>query len=263
MTTIGKLLVFVNLVASVGLMAWALSLFTNRIDWLDTTAADVKVEGQISLLKKEIDRLKKAIGETQAGYSGKKYALGVSEERLDQRDRVFKARLGQARNGRFKVQIAEDKGAFGEGVIYDITREGADILGPDNKPLRGLKTLQDEFAAEVRTIEILQVGEGVLSEDPQWKAIRGGTTTLAQVGELTPKLGIADLRRLHVVLSDLITRDEVAIGRQKRVEKNLTDEAAYLGDKRVNWVAELQSLQRRERQLTGRLQSVSGKAPGL
>ena len=262
MTTIGKLLVFANLVASVGLMAWALSLYTNRIDWLDTATADGKVEGQISLLKKEIDRLKKAVGETQAGYTGKKYALSVSEERLDQRSRVFAARLGQARNGRFKVQVAEDKGAFGEGVIYDVTREGADILGPDNKPLRGLKTLQDEFAAEGRAIEQLKNGQG-LQTDAQWMDIASGTTTLAQVGELTPRLGISDLRRLHVALSDLINRDEVAIGRQKRVEKNLLDEAVYLGDKRVNWVAELQSLQRRERQLGGRLQSVGVKVPGL
>ncbi len=262
MTTIGKLLVFVNLVASVGLLAWALSLYTNRIDWLDTTTADGKVEGQISLLAKEIARLKKAIGETQSGYSVKKYALGVSEERLDQRSRVFATRLGQARSGRFKVQIAEDRGAFGEGVIYDVTREGADILGPDNKPLRGLKTLQDEFAAEVRAIEQLQNGQGLQTE-AQWMDIVSGTTTLAQVADLTPKLGIADLRRLHTLLSDLITRDEVAIGRQKTVEKNLGDEAAYLGDKRVNWVAELQSLQRRERQLGGRLQSVGVKAPGL
>ena len=58
-TKIGKLLVFVNLMASVGLMAWALSLYTNRVDWLDATTAEGKTDGQITLLKKEIDRLTK------------------------------------------------------------------------------------------------------------------------------------------------------------------------------------------------------------
>ncbi len=259
-TTIGKLLVFVNLVASVGLMAWALSLYTNRIDWLDTASADGKVEGQITALQKEIGRLTKAVGETSAGYNGKRYALAASEESLDTRARVFATRLNQARNGRFKVQLTTDGGAFGAGVTYDVTKEGGDILGPDNKPLRGLKTLQDEFAAEVRAIEQLQGGQAVLTE-AQWMEIVSGATTLPQVAELTPKLGIADLRRLHTTLSDLINRDEVAVGRQKAVEANLRDEATYLSEKRVNWLAELQVLQRRERQLNGRLQSVTGKAP--
>ena len=260
-TTIGKLLVFVNLVASVGLMAWALSLYTNRIDWLDTTTAEGKVDGQITVLKKEIDRLTKAVAETQAGYSGKKYGLAASEESLDTRARVFARRLEQARNGRFKVQLTTDGGAFGSGVTYDVTKEGGDVLGPDNKPLRGLKTLQDEFAAEVRAIVLLQNGQGVLTE-AQWMEIVSGATTLAQVTELTPKLGIGDLRRLHTTLSDLIDRDQLAVGRQKAVEANLADEAVYLSEKRVNWLAELQVLQRRERQLSGRLQGLGVKAPG-
>lgn len=259
-TKIGKLLVFVNLVASVGLLAWALSLYTNRIDWLDATTAEGKTDGQITVLKKEIDRLTKAIGETQTGYAGKKYALAASEERLDTRARVFAARLNQARNGRFKVQLTTDKGAFGEGVIYDVDREGADILGPDNRPLRGLQTLQNEFAAEVRTIEQLQNGQGLTTE-AQWMEIIGGTTTLPQVAELTPKLGIADLRRLHVTLSDLINRDQGAVGKLKEIEANLKDESAYLSEKRVNWLAELQTLQRRERQLLGRIQAAGGKTP--
>ena len=261
-TTIGKFLVFVNLVASVGLMAWALSLYTNRIDWLDTTTADGKVEGQISLLKKDIDRLTKAIGETQAGFAGKKYALAANEETLDTRSRVFARRLEQARNGRFKVQLTTDAGAFGAGVTYDVTKEGGDVLGPDNKPLRGLKTLQDEFAAETRAIEQLQNGQAVLTE-AQWMEIVSGGTTLPQVAELTPKLGLTDLRRLHTTISDLIGRDEVAVGRQKAIEVDLRDEATYLSEKRVNWLAELQVLQRRERQLNGRLQALSGKTPGL
>lgn len=261
-TRIGKLLVFVNLAVSAALLAWALSLYTNRVDWLDATTADGKVEGQISLLKKEIGRLEKAVAETQAGYAGKKYALAASEERLDTRARVFERRLAQARNGRFKVQLTLDKGAFGEGVIYDVDREGGDILGPDNKPLRGLKTLQDEFAAEVRAIEQLQNGQGLLTE-AQWMEIASGATTLAQVAELTPKLGIADLRRLHTTLSELIARDESAVAKQKAIEANLKDEATYLADKRVNWVAELRTLQRRERQLLGRLEAVGGTKPGL
>ena len=257
-TTIGKLLVFVNVFFSVGLLAWAVSLYTNRIDWLDRAGADGKVDGQITTLKKEIDRLGKATTDAQAGYAGKRYLLANAEERLDTRNRVFVRRLEQARNGRFKVQITEDKGAFGEGVMYVIDREGPDILGPDNKPLRGLKPLQDEFAAEVRTIEQLQNGKGVLTE-AQWAEIAGGQLGLPQLQELTPNLGIGDLRRLHSVLSDLIARDELAVVKQKAIEVNLRDEAVYLSEKRINWLAELQTLERRKKQLVGRIDSLGGK----
>jgi hypothetical protein len=260
MTRLGKLLVFVNLAVSVGLMAWALSLYTNRVNWLDATTAEGKVEGQITTLKKEIDRLTKAIAETQQGYAGRRYALAATEERLDTRDRVFKQRLEQARNGRFKVQLTTDKGAFGEGVMYDVTREGGDILGPDDKPLRGLKTLQDEFAAEVRAIEQLQVGQGRLPE-AQWMDIAGGNVPLPQVAELTPKLGIGDLRKLHGVLSDLIKRDESAVNRQVALETSLGGESDYLADKSVGAMIDLQTLQRRERQLQKRLRDATGAAP--
>jgi hypothetical protein len=258
MTKIGKLLVFVNIFFSVGLLTWAVSMYTNRIDWLDSTNADGKVEGQISTLKKEIDRLSRAITDANAGFIGKKYLMASAEERSDTRSRVFADRLNQARNGKFKLQLTSDKGAFGEGVMYDIEREGTDILGPDNKPLRGVKTLQDEFAAEVGAIKLLQAGNAVMTEQ-QWMEILSGQTTVAQVQEMLPKLGINDLRRLHATTSDLIARDEAVIVRQRVAETNLKDESVYLSEKRINWVAELQTLKRREEQLLKAIEKLGGK----
>jgi len=252
MTGIGKLLVFVNLFVSVGLMAWAVSAYANRVDWLDRTTEDGKVNGQITELKAEIGRLSKAVADANAGYAAKKYALGVAEDRTVGRRLAFATRIDSARNGKFRVQLTLDKGLFGEGVMYDETKEGGDVLGPDNKPLRGLKTLQDEFAAESRTIQLLIDGKGVLAED-QWQQIASGQTGLPQVFELLADLGASDLRRLHDVASDLIARDETATGKQKVVRGNLQDEALYLAEKRINWQAELQTLKRREKQLMTRL----------
>ncbi|MGL6076599.1 MAG: hypothetical protein ACRC8S_20790 [Fimbriiglobus sp.] len=257
-TKLGKLMVFVNIFFSVGLLTWAMSLYTNRIDWLDTTTADGKVEGQISLLKKEIERLNRAISEGQSTYQLKKYSMSTSEERADSRARVFDERLKQARAGRFKLQITTDKGAFGEGVMYDTEKEGLDVLGPDLKPLRGLKTLQDEFAAEMRTIEQLQNGQGLLTEQ-QWADIRDGKTTIAQITELMPKLGISDTRKLHSELSDLIAKEESATNKQSFLYLELQDQAVYLADKRVNWQTLLETLQRREEQLKTVIKKLTGK----
>jgi len=252
MTGIGKLLVFVNVFISVGLMTWAVSAYANRVDWLDRTTPDGKVNGQITELKAEIDRLSKAVADAHGGYAIKKYALGAAEDKTVGRQIVFAKRMDAARNGRFKVQLTLDKGLFGEGVMYDETKEGGDVLGPDNKPLRGLKTLQDEFAAESRTIQQLTDGKQILTEDV-WQQIGSGQMPLDQVAAMMPDLGISDLRRLHSVLSDLTARDEIAIGKQKDVRVNQADEALYLGEKRINWIVELQTLQRREKQLTTRL----------
>ena len=256
MTGIGKLLVFVNLFISVGLMAWAVSAYSNRVDWLDRTTADGKVNGQITELKNEIARLGKAAADANAGYAVKKFALTAAEDRTVGRQVAFARRMDAARNGRFKVQLTTDKGLFGEGVMYDEAKEGGDVLGPDNKPLRGLKTLQGEFSAESRKIQQLTDGKTSLTED-QWQQIGSGQTTLAQIAELMPDLGLSDLRRLHGALSDLIARDEIAIGKQKTMQGNLADEAVYLAEKRINWVAELQTLKRREKQLTARLAELS------
>ncbi len=257
MTSLGKILVFVNVVFGVGLLAWSLSAYTNRVDWFDRKGGEGEeaVKGQITQLKAEIDSVSKKIAGTQVDYNKARLALQTKEETRDHRARKFKERMIEARKGSFKVQLTLDRGPLGEGVMYDVDRQGGDILGPDNSPLAGLTTLQDKFSNEIRAIETLHNGKFILT-DEQWQSMRNGQVTLAQIETTVPNLGIGDLRKLHNELSVIIRRDEIALGKQAEILTNLREQAVFLSAKEVNWTADLITLDRRKKQLEDRIRDV-------
>lgn len=256
MTAIGKLLVFVNVFLGVGLLAWGVSVYGNRVDYLDQTVDGASVPGKIKEAKAEIDKLTKAVADAQTGYADRRRKLEVAEARRDARQREFARRMTAARTGQVRVQLTEDSGAYGAGVMYDIRREGPVVTGPDGQPLDGLKVLQDKFADETRRIETLVKGKAPATADT-WQAVRSGTTNLDQVAALQADLGINDLRELRLVLSDLIRLDDTALGKQRAVQSNLGEEAGFLADRRVNVAAELQTLDLRQRQLADRLKQLT------
>lgn len=252
MTAIGKLLVFVNVFLGVGLLAWGGSVYGNRVDYLDRTVDGAKVPGKIAEAQAEITRLTKAIADAQAGYADRRTRLERAEARRDARQREFARRMTAARTGQVRVQLTEDGGAYGAGVMYDIRQEGPVVSGPDGQPLDGLKVLQDKFADETRRIETLIKGKAPAAPEA-WQAVRSGATTLDQVAALQADLGINDLRELRLVLSDLIRLDDIALGKQRAVQSSLAEEGSFLADRRVNVAAELQTLDLRRRQLADRL----------
>lgn len=255
MTAIGKLLVFLNVFLGLGLFSWGLSAYSNRVDWLDRKG-ETPTEGQITTTKKRIEQLTRAIAEAQTGpvgYGTRRAQLQVVEGRRDDRQRGFARRIEQARNGRFRVQLTLDGTPAAPGLITNLDAEGPEVI-ESQRPLEGLQTLQNRFTAETRAIELLQTGKGI-QQPAAWQNIVGGTTNLEQVATLVPDLGIGDLRRLHTELSALIKLDETSIAKQQFVQSNLRDEQAYLGAKRVSWVAELITLEARQKQLEDRLQS--------
>ena len=86
MTGIGKLLVFLNLIAAAALLTWGLSAYANSPNWVDSKSADgTAVEGEISLLKKEIDKFAKAgsvpLGSTPAELRARyQHWMGIFEK---------------------------------------------------------------------------------------------------------------------------------------------------------------------------------------
>ena len=258
MTGIAKLLVFANVFFGVGLFSWGLSVYSNRVDWLDAKPGEgaAPVEGQITAAKKRITTLLGAIADAQSGpggYGPRRAELLVAESRRDTRVAGFDKRLAQARGGRFRVQLTYAD-PYSGGVYTDLTKEGADVLTPSEKPLEGLDTLRDRFAAETRTIEGLLTGKRV-QPDATWQGLRSGTLTLDDAGRLVPDLGINDLRRLHLELTGLIRLDEIAIDKQQFIRSNLADEGTFLAAARVNTIAELTAIEMRQRQLDARLKS--------
>src|SRR5688500_15727849 len=113
MTTFGKLLAFLNLVVGVSLLAWAVSVYANRADWVDRKSGTDSVEGEISKLKKEIDRLPKSVADADAAYGRESAGLAGAEARRFYRKRRLDARIAQARQGTFRVQkMYENDPAF-------------------------------------------------------------------------------------------------------------------------------------------------------
>jgi hypothetical protein len=250
MTTFGKVLAFVNLVVGVSLLAWAVSVYANRADWLDRKTDGGAAEGEVTRLKKEIDRLQKAVADADQAYGQEMVGLANAETRRYYRKRKLDARIQQARQGTFKVQKAYERDPAYTNVDDDT---GAVILDPVGKnPLRGVDALVRDFNDQVRQGELHRRGDKPVeqAEWANWPALLGQ--------DRFPTLGIDDLRVLHGLLSDQIAAIDVAAAKQRDVLANLRNEAEHLTDLRVDWTTRLQSLEDRQRQLENRLRALDG-----
>ena len=234
MTRLGKILVFLNLLASVSLVTWAVSLSANRLDWIDRQDGDRKVEGDITRLKKEIDAALKGITETSAVYGQADRALTALEigadpgqEGRDRRRAVFAARLKAAEDGRFAEQLK----IAGKQLI-DVSREGNPVRGPGGQPLAGVEIFQKRLDDAVRASQRSQEQIAKLRTD--FKELSDGP--------------------------DGIRATEKRILDQREILANLTNEAQFLASVQVNWDEELRSLQTRQRQLERRYRQVTGAA---
>jgi hypothetical protein len=247
MTTFGKLLAFLNLVVGVSLLTWGVSVYANRADWVDRKSDTESVEGQITTLKKEIDRLQKSAVDANAAYGQRSVALASAETQRTYRKRKLDARIAEARQGTFKVQKTfPNNPAF---VNVD-DNAGAPILGPDNKPLRGVDALVRDFNEQVRQAQLHRRGDQPVQQNDwaNWQALLGQ--------DRFPTLGIDDLRTLHGLLSDQVAAVDVAANKQRDILVNLRNEADHLTDLRVDWTTRLQTLERRQQQLEGRLRDL-------
>ena len=67
MTTFGKVLVFLNLVLSIGAAAWAMGLYTQRVNWTGKASAD-GTPGKIKDLADKINQRYAVLGVAQARF---------------------------------------------------------------------------------------------------------------------------------------------------------------------------------------------------
>lgn len=261
MTTLGKLLTYLNVLFSITLMMWAVSAYANRVNYLDYKDGTESKKGQISQLKDEVEKLQKSITEAQANYGKRATELVVIEGRRDYRYARLQARLDEARGtgGRqpvFKVQLAIAGNTPGEAAFTDVDREGPVMLDIQNKPLRGLRVLQEELETEIREQALQLEGQEKLNQ--QQKAQLLQLVGQPAYDQLLQNMGIAELRETHGRLSDAIADADLAAEKQRFVRLHLEDETSFLADKRVNWLAELQTLERRQRQLEAEIRRLGG-----
>jgi hypothetical protein len=223
MTTLGKLLVYLNTFIAVVLFGWAMSLYSNRVDWFDRTIEDGKVEGQLTQLQADVKRLSDQIRASQTSYAFAAARAAENENirdyrryRLDERMKQIKRVDDQVR---FHIQLTLPKSS-----LINVKDEGPVVNGLNGKPLRGLSTLRQ---------------------------------TYDKLSDQTIKLGtdIVKARTEYAALSDQVDLVQAEVDRQKVIFENLKDEQDYLSDARINWEQQLRTLDIRRQQLQTRLET--------
>jgi chromosome segregation ATPase len=224
MTSLGKLLVYLNTFVAIVLFGWAVSLYTNRVDWFDRTTDDGKVEGQLTQLQSEVKRYAEMIKSSQGSFAAETNRVKDVELNRDFRNFQFQERMAEIQRVddkvRFRVQLRESKSA-----LIDVRNVGADVNGLNGKPLRGLASLRQEFDK--------------LSKQT-----------------LDKQANILKLRADYAALCDQVDVAQAEVNRQKIIAGNLKDEQEYLADARINWEEQLRTLEVRKAQLLARISAL-------
>jgi hypothetical protein len=234
MTLIGKMLAFLNLIVGLAILAWSVSIYTQRPGWFDPVPDGVSPGNHpvtFAQLKADID----ALGRTAAAASGNwgaqlKALQQVEAERAD-RQRGYAERLGWARTGN---PNSKDKDGNKDGAAFfapvfdsstgllDLNNLGPAILGPDNLPLQGVDTLG--------------------------KTIAKDTALIVKYAK-----EIDDQRKVFDKLSIVVLATEERLRRMAEIRDAVQAEKFYLDTFEVNVYEERETVLRRKRQLMQRL----------
>src|SRR6266851_1718846 len=154
-TTVGKTLVFVNLALSGLLLAWAVNLYTHRIDWTDKAASADKPGGELVARKARVDDLQKnALPSSLAGWNTARAELIALEARRSGDRAFYQAVTNHLRVGATLMNAARtlkfDRGR----VLYKNRQLDIDQIAMDRKgnPLLSYTHYNSE---EAKTFEAL------------------------------------------------------------------------------------------------------------
>jgi hypothetical protein len=133
-TLLGKILVLVNLVGAIVLLAWALGLYTNRVDWSKSPEKGDKPKGELLKREERIKQLAGALGTAEARYRSARTRLLSLEAQRPLNDKWYREQLA-----------AVEFGAGGKTdvpVLAPALKDGRPIPDPKNF---GLPTMQPVY----------------------------------------------------------------------------------------------------------------------
>lgn len=235
-TKIAKLLVFANVFISVGLLAWAISIYTNRLSYFDGTEDGTPVKGQFSLYNDEIKRLSDGAQLAQASYVRAMDQLISSEQERAFRADILRRLMDEIAkpgnpNAEFRVAPRHDDSLL-KGLIdvykYSPNNPFPPATGLRGQPLKGFGRLQQEMTN--------------LLKDEKDK-----TEQIRKLRE--------DTNKISIEIYDDATKSGVQseVFKMKTILQNLGDEELFLADAQVNWEEQLRTLRIRKEQLQKRL----------
>ncbi len=234
---IAKVLVFANVFVSIGLLAWAVSIFTNRLSYFDTTGENAS-KGQFSQYTEEIKRLSDGVQLAQTSYVRAMDGLISLEQERAFRSAILKILLDEVAkpgnpNAEFRVAPRHTEPEL-KGLIdvfkYSPNNPFPSATNLRGQPLKGFGRLQQEMTN-------LQKDE------------KDYTDRIRKLREDTNKLSI----EIYDDSTPIKTGVQTEVFKMKVIFQNLGDEEVHLADAQVNWEEQLRTLKIRKEQLQRRL----------
>ncbi len=235
-TTISKVLVFANVFISIGLLAWAISIYTNRMTYFDGNDGETAVKGQFTKSTEEIKRLSDGIQLAQGMYVRAMDGLIGYEQERAFRTALLKMLMDEvAKPGNptaeFRVAPRHSQSEL-KGLIdvyaFNPNNPFPPATNLRGQPLKGFGRLQQEMTNLLKDEK---------DKTEQIRKFREDTNKLSiEIYDNSTKKGIqSEVFKMKVIL------------------QNLGDEEVYLADSQVNWEEQLRTLKIRKEQLVKRL----------
>jgi hypothetical protein len=234
MTFIGKLLAIVNALLGIGLATWAVSIFANRLPWYDPAPPPETIHpghkpANFAFLREELERHTRAAQTASLLWTQQRLRFEQLEQLRYTRLLGYEQWVGFAKKGN-----PRDGGTGFYEPVYDTatglldltpptpTRRRQPILGPDNLPLRGVDLLGEQFSRDV-----------------------------AELARLAQQ--IDERRKRLQELSVEILQTEDRLRRMTEIRDSVQAELFYLTDAQWDVYELLETVLRRQRQLSQRL----------
>lgn len=233
MTKFGKVLVFVNLTLSLIFAAWALGVFTQRVDMSDKKKdqQDERTWGRVAKLKDELTRWN--------GADGKTGPRPLAEAR-------WLSALGELR-------AAEDLRAKNR-VWYVQELEALEKAGVKRAVYAG-GDLQREADGKPR-LAVVNDKSGQAPLKPRTELVKQQAELNTQIAEVQDQLD--KLRKQAAVLTNDIEKAFRDIGRAAQARQGSVEEQRYLERVLYNVQVEAELLLDRQRELEARLKELKG-----
>jgi len=230
MTRFGRVLLFLNLVLSLGFAFWAFAIYTQRIDW--TTTKSPERQGEYAQRAAALDSLKTAIARGESRLDLATQSVKAEEDRIPKYVAWYKVQLENLRTGKNPVRAP----VINKGQLQ-LDKDGYPRLGPvltnDKTPIPGLASLdvlhQDYLAKQQQIVDTIHETDAAVDKEKALTVLIGNGKDKGLRAQLAAEL---------------------------LAEKNSVDEQEFLKPLLYNRQVELQVLAKRSRELQARLKEL-------